>query len=238
MNDSTIRGSRVIATVVLFSVAMGFLEAAVAFYLRLLYYPEGFIFPVKPIPGTVIPAEIMRETATIIMLAAIGILSGKNHLQRFAFFLLAFGIWDITYYAGLKVLLGWPESLMTWDLLFLIPVPWVSPVISPVICSVTMILFFTIVYFNQAKGFFRIRIYEWSLTVAGALLILFSFIRDYGLLTITHLKNGGGMTAVRTATEAYVPSSFDWISFTAGELLIISALALMMVPPKERTVKG
>jgi membrane protein implicated in regulation of membrane protease activity len=51
-----------------------------------------------------------------------------------------FAIWDIFYYIFLWLLIGWPESFFTWDILFLLPVTWVGPVLAPVINSLTMIV--------------------------------------------------------------------------------------------------
>ena len=104
--------------VILFSIAMAYLESAVVVYLREIYYPEGFIFPLTPIDSTIAITEFWREVATLVMLLGIGILTGKSAPQRLAFFLLSFAIWDIFYYVFLYVLLGWPASLMTWDILF------------------------------------------------------------------------------------------------------------------------
>jgi hypothetical protein len=73
------------------------------------------------------------------MLAAIALAVARNARQWTAAFAIAFGVWDIVFYACLKLLLGWPASLFTWDILFLIPVPWVGPVIAPVLVSLTMI---------------------------------------------------------------------------------------------------
>ena len=61
------------------------------------------------------------------MLLAVAYIAGGNGPQRFGYFLLSFGIWDVFYYVFLKVLIGWPESLLTWDVLFLIPLTWVGP---------------------------------------------------------------------------------------------------------------
>src|SRR4030095_13106258 len=124
----------------LFSTAMGFLEAAVVIYLRKLYYPGGFDFPLVVIPRDVAVVELFREGATLIMLLAVGFLTGKTTAQRFCYFLFCFATWDIFYYVFLKVFLGWPESLLTWDILFLLPVPWVGPVLAPCLSSLTMIL--------------------------------------------------------------------------------------------------
>jgi len=112
-----------LAAVTTFGIAFGFIEAAVVVYLRLHFYPEGFTFPLAEMPGPVILTEVAREAATIIMLACIGWIAGRRFLDRFAYFAFAFGVWDIFYYVFLKVILGWPESLLTWDVLFLIPSP-------------------------------------------------------------------------------------------------------------------
>ncbi|MDW8321050.1 MAG: hypothetical protein RMM08_06790 [Armatimonadota bacterium] len=141
--------------VTLFAVAMGYVEAAVVVYLRALYYPDGFPVPVRlgrlPIRFTRIPefenrmpqsmlrTEIGREAATIVMLASLAWLAAHDPLHRLGVFLLAFGVWDIFYYIFLKVLIRWPESLRTLDVLFLIPIPWIGPVWLPVSVSIGMI---------------------------------------------------------------------------------------------------
>ncbi|MER3474533.1 MAG: hypothetical protein C4335_10995 [Armatimonadota bacterium] len=142
--------------VTLFAIAMGYVEAAVVVYLRTLYYPDGFPIPVRlgviPIrftripeferrmPQSILRTEIGREVATIVMLASLALLVGKTPLQMLAVFLLAFGVWDICYYLFLKVLIRWPESLKTLDVLFLIPVPWTGPVWLPVSISALMVI--------------------------------------------------------------------------------------------------
>jgi len=124
----------------IFAIAMGFLESAVVIYLREIYYPEGFAFPLNIIHGKIAVTEILREAATIVMLVSVSILAARRWIIRFAWFIYLFAIWDIFYYVFLRVLLGWPESLLTWDILFLIPTTWVGPVLAPVINSLTMIL--------------------------------------------------------------------------------------------------
>ena len=110
--------------------------------------PPGELFPLLTIeqaqaagpeqPKTLI-IEIGREAATIVMLAAIALAVADNAGQWAAAFAIAFGTWDIAFYAFLKLLLDWPASLLTWDILFLIPIPWVGPVLAPVIVSASMI---------------------------------------------------------------------------------------------------
>ncbi|HEY4798398.1 MAG TPA: hypothetical protein VII99_04895, partial [Bacteroidia bacterium] len=146
----------------LFSIAMGFLESAVVVYLRAIYYPRGFDFPLTNMNSLIAFTELGREAATIIMLAGIGIITGKNPTQRFAWFLYCFAIWDIFYYIFLKVLLNWPDSLFTWDILFLIPFPWVGPVICPCIISISMIaLALLLIYFNEKNHLLKVNSREW-----------------------------------------------------------------------------
>ena len=118
--------------ITVFAIAMGFLETAVVVYLRVLLYPGGFSFPLAIMPHSLAIIEIYREAATLVMLIGIGYLSGKNGTTRFAFFLYAFAVWDLFYYVFLKIFIHWPESWMTWDILFLIPTNWVGPVVAPI----------------------------------------------------------------------------------------------------------
>jgi len=128
-----------------FAIAMAFVESAVVVYLRELYYPEGFNFPLVLLPGRIALTEFLREIATLIMLLGIGFLAGRNFRQRFAWFIYSFAIWDIFYYVFLKLILDWPSSWLTWDILFLIPVIWTGPVLAPVLVSLTMIILSSII---------------------------------------------------------------------------------------------
>ena len=129
-----------IIIITLFAVAMGFLESAVVVYLRELYYPEGFSFPLTNLADHILITELFREIATMVMLVTVSMLAARKWNIRFAWFIYMFAIWDIFYYIFLWLLIGWPESLLTWDILFMIPTTWVGPVIAPVINSLTMIL--------------------------------------------------------------------------------------------------
>ncbi len=126
-----------------FAVAMAYVEAAVVAYLRLLYYPDGFsiegVASLQCVPPGVLAIEIGREAATIVMLAAVAFLSaGKSWWERLAHFMWAFALWDIFYYIWLYVLLRWPSGPMTIDVLFLIPRPWIAPVLVPLLASLLM----------------------------------------------------------------------------------------------------
>lgn len=210
-----------------FSIAMGFLETAVVVYLRRLYYPHGFQFPLVPVDPDIGLVEFLREAATLVMLVGIGIIAGKNTSQKFAIFIYCFAIWDIFYYVFLKLLLGWPVSLFTWDILFLIPVPWVGPVLAPCIVSLTMIVLTTSVIYVQEKGYdVHLRLREWILLIAGSLVVILSFMLDY----IKYVANGGAAAHVWTLSSKqdmfneikhYVPSSYNWWLFLLGELIIV-----------------
>lgn len=126
-----------------FAVGMAYVESSVVAYLRFLYYPEGFVVRTGLDLAALAPAalriEVGREAATIAMLAAVALLAaGRSWWERLAYFMWTFAVWDIFYYLWLFVLLRWPSDLMTLDVLFLIPRPWVAPVLLPVTISGVM----------------------------------------------------------------------------------------------------
>ncbi len=162
-----------------FSISMAFAESAVVVYLRTIYYPEGFAFPLKPITDNMIVIELLRESATMLMLVSVAVLIGKRLWERFAYFLFCFGVWDIFYYVWLKALIDWPSSVFEWDILFLIPLPWIGPVIAPVSISMLMIIFSLIIIHSFYKGYdFKPTLTSYILASAGTAFILFSFMWD------------------------------------------------------------
>jgi len=164
-----------------FAIAMAFVESAVVVYLRAIFHPEGFIFPLKAITDDKMLVEVFREIATIVMLVSVAFLAGTKRWERFAYFMLSFGVWDIFYYVWLKVLLGWPASLIDRDILFLIPLPWIGPVIAPVSISVLMIVFsIMIVRIDNGGNDFKPPLLSLMPASAGLILILYSFMCDTG----------------------------------------------------------
>jgi hypothetical protein len=119
---------KVAIILICYSIAMAFLETTVVVYLRKLYYPEGFDFPLKALDFSIGIIEFLREFATLVMILTVALLTGKTKNEKFAAFIFIFAVWDIFYYIFLYVTLGWPSSLWTWDILFLIPTTWVGPV--------------------------------------------------------------------------------------------------------------
>lgn len=216
----------------LFSIAMGYLETAVVVYVRKLYYPGGFEFPLVPISHDIAVTEFWREAATVIMLTGIGILSGKNGPQRFVFFLYAFAIWDIFYYVFLYVLLGWPQSLFTWDILFLIPVPWVGPVLCPCLVSLAMIALMCSTVHWQLKGKTgKLNWREGSVLLAGAIIIIVSFVWDYLGFVHNHPTGKSSFTLARNKElfeegATYIPKIFSWTMFWCGQVMIAGGVVL------------
>jgi hypothetical protein len=118
-----------------FGIAFGYIEGSVVHYLRLHFYPHGFsIFPVILDLNTLL-VESGREMATLVVLLIVALLTKGPAFRRLANFVFIFAIWDISYYASLFIFEGWPKTLLDWDVLFLIPVPWYAPVIAPVTIS-------------------------------------------------------------------------------------------------------
>jgi hypothetical protein len=157
--------------------AIGWFEASVVVYLRKLYYPDGFRFPVVLADLDIALVEIAREAASLVLLAAGARLAGAFFLERFAAFMILFGIWDIFYYVVLKLLLDWPDSLATWDVLFLIPVPWIGPVWAPVMVSIALVSIGTYL-FHTAERPRRIRALDWLVEIGAGLVVILSFTVD------------------------------------------------------------
>ena len=194
----------------IFGITMGFFEAAVVVYLRKIFYPEGFRFPIAPwetMDQLIITVEVAREFMSIVMLAAVSVLAGRRRLERFFFFLCAFGVWDIFYYVFLYVILGWPASLTTWDLLFFIPLPWVGPVWAPVVISLLFIAG-TVIFLRQEdmQRPMRFSSIDWLAFSMAALIFIVSFVYD-------------GPAVMRGA----VPRPYLWWLFAFGTMLCVGA---------------
>ncbi len=126
----------------LYAIAMGYVEAAAVLYLRTIY---GGIDPVGarhppflPVPDFVW-IEIGREAATMVMLGSVAYLAARTPLARIGAFAVAMGVWDIGYYVFLWFFSGWPDSVLAPDVLFLIPLPWWGPVVSPVLVAAIVV---------------------------------------------------------------------------------------------------
>lgn len=205
---------RQILYLTLFAIAMGFLEAVVVFYIRRLYYPAGFGFPLQILPTDIIVMEWFRELATIIMLFSVAYVAGKHITERFSIFLYLFGVWDIFYYVWLKAMLNWPPSFFTWDMLFLIPVTWIGPVLAPVILSITMIIFALYVLNLEHPPHLQKR--ELEFIISGAFIVVVTFIWDYSVILFK-----SGSININVLIAQHIPVYYNWPLFILGEASIL-----------------
>ncbi|HEV2689143.1 MAG TPA: hypothetical protein VGV35_11325 [Bryobacteraceae bacterium] len=213
--------ARTVAALLLFGISFGYLEASVVVYLRAIYDPirhqlhpdrnPGDLFPListeqlaaaGPEHPRQLAIEIGREAATILMLGAFGIAAGRNFHQRMAAFAVAFGLWDIFFYVFLKMMIGWPASLFTWDILFLIPLPWVGPVLAPALISLTLIVCGLI---SLRLGGLPASPIAWALMIGGGFGVILSFVSDY-----------------RNTMAGGLPNPFNWPLFLASEALAVA----------------
>ncbi len=178
----------------LFAVAMAQLEAAVVVYLRALYYPEGFGFPLVILGDRIAAIEIGREAATVLMLIAVARLSSHDRWRRWAAFLYLFGLWDLGYYLWLKILLDWPSGWLTWDILFLIPLPWVGPVLSAAAVAAIMVVAGLVIEGLRDRGRqIHVGRVGWALTGLSVLGLLTSY-----------------MAGAEAVLAGRVPGPFPW----------------------------
>jgi hypothetical protein len=198
-----------------FAVAMAWVEAAVVFYLRtFIDRIEPYQAHPLPLVGSLGSVELVREAATLIMLFTVGLLAGGSGRSRIGYAAIAFGVWDIFYYVFLKIMCGWPRSLLDWDILFLLPLPWWGPVLAPILIALLMIVWGTVATRGESSACTpRFGWTAWVVNGIGICLALYVFMAD----------------AIRVAdqgTEAIrevLPVNFKW-----GLFLV--ALGLMAAP--------
>jgi hypothetical protein len=192
----------------LFAAAMALLEAAVVVYMRRLYYPENplDLFPLAFLASYDPILELAREASTIVMLVTVAVLAERATLTRtFAAFVFTFGLWDLLYYAWLKILIGWPRDWMEWDVLFLVPTIWLGPWICPSLIALLFVLWGTAVLLSREprvltpKGI--------GMFVIGATAGLVTFFQP----AISVWWKGGMQALI-----AYRPGTFWWWLFVSG----------------------
>ena len=203
--------------VCLFGIAFAFVESSIVVYLRALYYPEGLTFPLKMISQEHLVVELVREMATIVMLIVVGVIAGAKRWEKFGYSLVAFGIWDIFYYVWLKATLDWPRTLIDWDVLFLIPVPWLGPVFAPLVLALFFAMCGAVMVIRSAKGLqFQPTLSSHLLSIIATIAVIYSFTHEsppllqgkspspypYGLLIISLvLYLAGFLLACRGASR-------------------------------------
>lgn len=201
--------------VVAYATAMAWVEAAVVVYLRLLidrvepYQPE-------PLPASVGLGEIelVRELATLVMIGTVAGLAGRTWRRRAAYAMLIFGTWDLLYYAFLRPMSDWPRSLLDWDILFLMPLPWWGPVLAPCLIAALLVLTGSLISQCDAPGqpLWPGR-RAWAASGVGVAVALYAFMADAIAAT------SGGIEAIRQV----LPVEFNWPVY-------LVALALLAVP--------
>jgi hypothetical protein len=202
-----------------YAIAMAFLEAVVVAYIRELLHLTG-----RADLNAYAPMEAWREAATIVMLVAVGWLAGRNKVDRLAYGVFAFGMWDIWYYVWLKVLVDWPKTLLDWDTLFLIPFPWRGPVISPVLIAglICVVAVLAVVQVNRQKTP-KITFFQTGLVLCGALLALYIF-----MAAPIHVWIRGGKNWGSAQYEV-----FNWPVFLIA-LIMMAIPSLMAVWPVKK----
>ncbi len=195
---------------------MGWVESAVVFYLRTMI---GRLEPYQPNPlpvlGAIGEVELVRELATLTMLLMVGILAGRTWRGRLGCAALAFGVWDIAYYVFLRLICGWPHSLLDWDILFLVPLPWWGPVLAPVSIALLMIAWGALAGRDEARAARRrpARVQN-ALGFLGIALALYTFMAD--ALRVA----GQGVDALRNM----LPSAFNWPLFCIAWLFMAAPI--------------
>ncbi|HEX4346809.1 MAG TPA: hypothetical protein VHZ73_04515 [Vicinamibacterales bacterium] len=207
------------AIVVVFAIAMGWVEAASVFYIRALV-DRVEPYQVNPLPMSVAlgHVELWREASTLVMIAAVGLLAGRTWRRRAGYAALAFGMWDISYYVFLHVMSGWPRALFDWDILFLLPLPWWGPVLAPVSIALLMIVWGTLA--SQSDDA-RSERWVWAACSLGAVVALAVFTID----AWRALPDG------RDAVLRVLPTRFNWPLF-------LLALLLMALPAARQLLRA
>jgi hypothetical protein len=197
-----------------YAVAMAWVESALVVYLRRLYYPEDplTMFPLRIWPMRDLLLELVREAATIVMILTVALLAVEGRVRRTAAFLFVFGVWDLCYYLWLKAALGWPLAWTEWDVLFLIPWPWLAPWVAPAGAALLFVLWSAPVLAREGETDVPPR--AWALGTAGLALMLASFLAPALPLL------GAGPAAV----AAFVPRRFPWWLYGAGAALLAAGL--------------
>jgi hypothetical protein len=216
------------AVVVGFAIAMACVEAASVFYIReLVDRIEPYQANPLPMNSPLGNVELWREAATLVMLAALGTLAGRTWRHRAGYAALAFGVWDIFYYIFLRLISGWPRTLLDWDVLFLLPLPWWGPVLAPVSIAMIMIVWGTLATQSADDATApQWAARAWVPAGAGIVLALAVFMAD----AWRALPDG------RNAILQVLPVRFNWSLFLIALLLMASPVLhqLGFRPPKRR----
>jgi hypothetical protein len=187
------------------------------YYLRVLV---DRVQPYQPVPlpvhGALGPVELVREAATLVMLLAVGMLAGRSWRTKIGYAVVAFGVWDVFYYVFLRLMSGWPSSVLDWDILFLLPLPWWGPVLAPVAIALLMIAWGTIVtQLDDRHPALALPPHPWVACWLGIVLALCVFMAD----ALRVLDQGPD------AVRLVLPTAFNWRLFAVSLIMMSAPLA-------------
>ena len=195
---------------------MAYVESAVVVYIRRIYGINDLLLDIPSFDPVLAPIEVGRELATLIMLLAVGWAVGKSLQSRVSYTFFIFGVWDIFYYIWLRLFIGWPNSLFSPDILFLIPLPWWGPIIAPMLIAFLMVAGGTLAVIREDKGHkIRFSLFDWTTLIAGVFILLYSFMED--ALAI--------MPADVETLAQLRPTSFNWPIYILG--LVLAGYAVL-----------
>jgi hypothetical protein len=197
-----------------FALALALIEAAVVIYLRAL--SGSALFPLQDMLKAIGPQlhnlEVCREVATLLVLFVPAYLLQAPPTLRVVAYVLLFALWDLAYYGFLSLFLGWPNTLMTYDVLFLIPQPWIAPVLCPILVASTLALGTTAyLYLARNRAARTPSIGQGLGLFVGAVVMLVAFMWETGY----YLKGG-------------MPPRFAWWAFIPGYGLMLLAGAHLL----------
>ena len=145
----------------LYAAAFGYVEALVVVYIRRLTgmtpgmdYHQLWAARHLAWNGPAIIAEMDRlgvyqteygrEIATLLLLLGPAMAAGRTGRERLALFLYTFAVWDETYYLWLRLWTGFPQTLGSTDIYFLVPIAWYGPVWFPVLVVMPALIVFSL----------------------------------------------------------------------------------------------
>ena len=194
----------------LYAIAMAQVEAALVVHLRSVYYADNplTLFPLSLLSHRDLGIELIRESATVVMILTVALIAERGFSRIFAAFVYVFGMWDIFYYVWLKLMIGWPVAWLEWDILFLIPWPWFGPWATPALIALLFVGWGGwVISSSRAMRFSRRSIFAF---ITGTALALAAF-----LLPAYPLLAGG-----EDAFRKFTPEKFNWGLYTVGYLLM------------------
>ena len=198
----------------LYAIAMAQVEAAVVVHLRSVYYPGHplELFPLSLLSHRDLGIELIREAATVVMIFTVALLAERGFTRVFAAFVYVFGMWDIFYYAWLKLMIGWPADWFEWDILFLIPWPWFGPWTTPALIAL-LFVFWGGRVLSSPREFHFSPISGLAFLIGTALALAAFLLPAYPLLA-----------AGEEAFRSFQPQGFYWLLYGPGLLLMAYGL--------------